>query len=637
MFFFKKKEINEESIKWFYDAIDAIKTFIFVWEWEKAHEAIDEIRQKESAGFQELIAKVPDENIVAKLKKENDANEILIKGLEQKLKINEQKDKDKIAKVTFKLKFKKIKEEIYSLTKTGKHHEALTLLWSFLQDNKDNALVINFYNTQKKEIIKALEKQRKTEEDKVKKNTRLEAMKLIWDTLNTANQTPEEKEKQANDAQKGSSFLDAYMEKAKEKLSFYKWILDRIRKKKLIDEVTLLIESENQVNLEIAKNKLEKIHQWLIKELFVNNIAGYNFFWKILWADKISWDTFGFIDDNEKYDFFLWDATGHGVRAGLIVSLLTRLFTKFAAGNFISKIVFEVNNALKQDLQSRNFITWIFFEIDKTNIWRIKYVWMGHEPMLCFRKKTMTVDKFIPGGLAAWIRLIKDELGIKVKDMVLDDNDIMLAFSDGVIESKDSEGWFYGLERLTSAFDFICKKETELSKVYEYLMEDIKLFRGGAKFDDDSTIILLQRSLSKDIVRQEDNYLKEVAQQEGLSRFAVRKLVWKSREEVEKELEKIRKEKEVQNIVKTLETLYYTWEILKLKQEAIRFIKAWYIHKDINFYLKKAIANESAYKISQKEKKIANKYSVLAELLKKWDYNTVIRECSEIIAKEWNI
>jgi len=55
---------------------------------------------------------------VAKLKKEHDANEILITGLEQKLKINEQKDKDKIAKVTFKLKFKKIKEEIYSLTKT---------------------------------------------------------------------------------------------------------------------------------------------------------------------------------------------------------------------------------------------------------------------------------------------------------------------------------------------------------------------------------------------------------------------------------------------------------------------------------------------------------------------------------------
>ena len=257
--------------------------------------------------------------------------------------------------------------------------------------------------------------------------------------------------------------------------------------------------------------------------------------------------------------------------------------------------------------------------------------------MLCYRKKTRIVDKLIPGWLAAWIRIIKDELWIKVKDLILEDGDIMLAFSDGVIESKDVDGNFYWLERLLSAFDFICNKETLLAKIYNYLMEDIKLFRGGAKFDDDSTIVLLQRNKSKDIIHQEDSFLRDVAQQEGLSRFAVRKLIWKSREQVEKELEKIRKEKEIINIVKTLEGLYYTWEILKLKQEAIRFIKAGFIHKDINFYLKKAIANESAYKISQKEKKVWNKYSVLSELLKKWDYNTVIRECSEIIAKEWNI
>ena len=636
MFFFSKKQVNEESIKWFNDAIDAIKTFIFVGEWEKAHEAIDEIREKEKKGFEDLIAKVPDETIVNKLTKEHNVNEILISGLEQKLKVNEQKDKDRIAKITFKLKFKKIKEEIYTLSKTNKHHEALTLLWSFLQDNKDNSLVINFYNDQKKEIIKNLEKQRKNEEDKVRKNTRLEAMKLIWETLNAPEGTPGEKDKKIDPLTAVAGGASLFY-KMKEKLNFYKGILDRIKKKQLIDEVTLLIESENQVNLEIAKNKLEKIHQWLIKELFVSNIAGYEFFWKILWADKISWDTFGFFEDKEKYDFFLGDATGHWVRAWLIVSLLTRLFTKFTVGNYISKIVFEVNNALKQDLQSRNFITWIFFEVDKINISRIKYVWMGHEPMLCYRKKTRIVDKLIPGWLAAWIRIIKDELWIKVKDLILEDGDIMLAFSDGVIESKDIDGNFYWLERLLSAFDFICNKETLLAKIYNYLMEDIKLFRGWAKFDDDSTIVLLQRNKSKDIIHQEDSFLRDVAQQEGLSRFAVRKLIWKSREQVEKELEKIRKEKEIINIVKTLEGLYYTWEILKLKQEAIRFIKAGFIHKDINFYLKKAIANESAYKISQKEKKVWNKYSVLSELLKKWDYNTVIRECSEIIAKEWNI
>jgi serine phosphatase RsbU (regulator of sigma subunit) len=557
MFFFRKKQVNEEAIKGFNDAIEAIKTFIFVWEWEKAHEAITEIREKELEGFNELIAKVPDENMVARLKKEHDANDAAITALEQKLRVNEQADKDKIAKITFKLKFKKIKEEIYTLSKTSKHHEALTLLGSFLQDNKENPLVINFYNTEKKSIIKALEQQRRVEEDKIKKSARQEAMKLIGETLTIGTDDPEKNKKDTATVQEQPRF--SFFDKVKEKFSFYQNIIDRIKKKQLIDEVTLLIESENQINLDIARNKLEKIHQWLIKELFISNIAGYEFFWKILWADKISWDTFGFFDDKDKYDFFLWDATGHGVRAGLIVSLLTRLFNKHTVGNFISKIVFEVNNGLKQDLQSRNFITWIFFEIDKVNISRIKYVWVGHEPMIVFRRKTQTIEKLIPGWLAAWIRIIKEESMVKVKDFTLEDGDILMVFSDGVVESKDMEGNFYGFERLFSTFDFICKKEKVVWKIYDYLMQDIKLFRGGAKFDDDSTIVLLQRNISKDIIRQEDSFLKDIASKEGLGRLALKKLAGKSREEVEKELEKIRKEKEVTNIVKTLETLYYTW------------------------------------------------------------------------------
>jgi hypothetical protein len=86
-----------------------------------------------------------------------------------------------------------------------------------------------------------------------------------------------------------------------------------------------------------------------------------------------------------------------------------------------------------------------------------------------------------------------------------------------------------------------------------------------------------------------------------------------------------------------LENLYYTWEILKLKQESIKYIKAGFIDKKINFYLKKAIDNEKRYKIEQKESKIRNRYNVIEELFKKWDYDTVINEAEDIISKDWNI
>jgi hypothetical protein len=74
-----------------------------------------------------------------------------------------------------------------------------------------------------------------------------------------------------------------------------------------------------------------------------------------------------------------------------------------------------------------------------------------------------------------------------------------------------------------------------------------------------------------------------------------------------------------------------------LKQEAIRYIKQWYIHKKINLYLKKAIDNETKYKVDQKNQKMSSKYLVLTELYKKWDYQTVVNEIEEIISQDGNI
>jgi hypothetical protein len=83
--------------------------------------------------------------------------------------------------------------------------------------------------------------------------------------------------------------------------------------------------------------------------------------------------------------------------------------------------------------------------------------------------------------------------------------------------------------------------------------------------------------------------------------------------------------------------LYNSWEILKLKQECIRYIKDWFIDKKINFYLKKALANEQTYKISQKNQKLEMKFKVLEELYKKWDFTSVIGEIEDVISKDWNI
>mgnify|MGYP002265471098 CR=1 FL=1 len=377
--------------------------------------------------------------------------------------------------------------------------------------------------------------------------------------------------------------------------------------------------------------------KWLIKELKSDSIIGYELYWKILGADKISWDDFWLSEEKEKYSFFLWDATGHWIRAWFIITLLSRLFNDFVKKTSLQELCLEINNWLKQNLKNRNFITWIFFEVVKKEIWKIKYVWMWHEPMLIYRAKENKVERVLSGGLAAWIRIIQNKWDIKNKEITLEDDDVLVIYSDWIVEAKSLTGEFYWIEWLEKEMMKTFGLGIDIKKSYDEMMKNVTSFKWWSNFDDDTNLLIIKRNTNKDIITEENEYIKELSLREWLNNNDTKKLAWKTKDEIDIELDKIRKEKETKNIIKNLETLYYTWEILKLKQEAIRFIMKWYIHKKINFYLKKAIANETKYKINKKNQKIINKYNVLKELYTKWDYATVIQETEDIIAKDWSI
>lgn len=630
--FWKKKEVDSSKIKNYKDALEAIRIFILLSEWKKARHALDEIRLKEKQSFDELLDKIDIDNSVfaekqrLKIVADYKSKERHLAKLEQTITKKEDAHNDKKLREQFKLRFKNIKTEIHNLVWNTHYDEAMQVLQNFLEENKDNFRVIQFFNTEKKALQKHIDKQRQTEEKKFKDNAKMQAMKLIGSDFNIeSDEEKKEKEEKMN-----------FFELLKSRLNFYKNIKEKVRKKKLLDEINLLIEEDSKVKHEIAEKKLASIHKWLIKELTYPEMLWYDIFGKILWSDKISWDTFDIHESKQKYTFYLWDATGHGIRAGFIVTLLSRLFQKYVFSS-LQELAFEVNNGLKQDLKNRNFITGVFFEAHKESPEKLDFVGMGHEPILIYRSATQTVEKVIPGGLAAGIRLFDSIDKIKVKSIDFNPDDIMFTYSDGILEHKNSKWEFYGLDRLIAAFQKIAKVEKNIHKIYEYLINDVQMFQWGAHFNDDLSVLLLKRDTHKDMLTQDSQYLEEVSVKEWLSKKQVKKLAGKTIPEVEEELEKIKKDKDTQRIIKVLENLYYTWEILKLKQEAIRYIKQGYIHKKINKYLKKAIDNETKYKVEQKNQKMNSRFAVLEQLYKKWDYQTVINEIEEIIAKDGNI
>ncbi|MDD3303108.1 MAG: PP2C family protein-serine/threonine phosphatase [Candidatus Gracilibacteria bacterium] len=624
-----KEKIDIQKVVDFDGAIRSIKFFIDIKDWENAKFGISEIRKKEEGAFYSLIDKIDLEREKKKQRSIYEKKFKKIKDLEEYLNNMEFKYNEKRKTEKFKIKFVQVRKELDEFIGSKRFPEAMDLINNFFEENSTNVLVIRFFNKWKAIIQNKIKKQEKERERKLSKNYKKEAELLIGDKIEVDNTQVDEGKKKV----KHNFFKFLF-----NKVNVYKNIKNKLREKKLLDEVNLLLETQNEVSELTKKSKIENMHMGLIKEISNDRLIGYELYAKILGKDKISGDTLGFSEDEATYKFFLGDATGHGIQAGLIVTLITRLFYNLSKNNFLEKLVFDINNGIKQDLKSGNFITGLFFELDKANLNHLKYVGMGHEPILVFRKKTREVEKYLSGGLAAGIRIINDINQIKVRDLTLDDGDIVIIYSDGIVESRNMDNELLGINGLMNIIKKVVIRSDNINTIYANILDEVKAFRGGnLNFFDDATIFMLKRNSEKDLVVKGSSFLKDLSLKEGLTRKNMKALEGKTKEEIEHELVRIRRDKQLKLILSTLDNLYVTGEILKLKQESVRYLKEGFIHKKINNYLKKAIASEKKYKIDLKEQKMKSKYAVLSELLKKGDYMTVIKECNEVIASDGNI
>ncbi len=620
----KKKNIDTNQVKDFNNILKIIEDFILFEEFNKAEKAIQEVLHKENESFKYYIDTVAEKDKKEELK--NFKKKILkIEALKEKNDTKKRKHEINIKQRKKKEEIKFVKQKTTELMKTANFDESIALVNNLIERNLKDVDILNLGNELKKNISKEMEKYKQKKQKEIKRDAFKEAQELIWEIV-----TSKENE---NTKTQNTSFLQII----KNKFNFYGSFKKRLKEKRLIDEVNLLLQSQSEKDELTAKAKLAQVHSGISREIYREKISGYEIYGKIMWADKISGDSLGFHKWKNDTTFFIWDATWHGIRAWFIISQLNKKFHELAGTVWLADICLAINNSLKQELKSGNFITSIFFHLTKNKPNSLEFIWMGHEPIFVFRKATGTVEKIIPWWLAAWIRLIKDVFQIKTKEIIFHDGDILITYTDWIVEAKNEFWEMYSIDRVAKKLEeFGRNGKNTLEDIYKKFIDDLKKFTGGkANYSDDVTLLLLKRDKNKDILEGQD--VENLIQKEWIEKKYRKKITGKSLEEVREEILRIQKENSLKNIIRSLDILYKTGELPKLKMDCIRYIKEWYIHKKINFYLKKALDNENAFKIGQKNKKMQDKYNVLKELLKKWDYETVISECSSIISKNGNI
>ncbi|MBQ8869995.1 MAG: SpoIIE family protein phosphatase [Alphaproteobacteria bacterium] len=200
-------------------------------------------------------------------------------------------------------------------------------------------------------------------------------------------------------------------------------------------------------------------------------------------AQQVSGDfyDFFFIDDN-KFAIVIADVSGKGIPSALYMMKAQALIKNIAKSKInLSDVFYRVNNELNQGNETCMFVTAFMAIIDLVS-GEVEYINAGHTPLMIKNKSGYSFiypQKNIVLG-------IKPNMKFVSQTMVLEPNDNILLYTDGITEAENSSFKFYGENRLLNVLKRAKDKpEDNLNMI----LKDVKKFTKSAPQSDDITML----------------------------------------------------------------------------------------------------------------------------------------------------
>ena len=184
------------------------------------------------------------------------------------------------------------------------------------------------------------------------------------------------------------------------------------------------------------------------------------------------------------------DATGKGVPAALVMSTtcgMLQLAAQASESSSPSEVLERVNEALTVRIPSNMFVT-CFYAILEPKSGYLSYANAGHDlPYLWHSGEAEELRaRGMPLGLMPG-------MSYEEKETELDAGEVVLFYSDGLVEAHDPRGEIFGFPRLQA----LVAKHGEVEALGDFLMEELYTFVGeGWEQEDDITLLTLKRSAS---------------------------------------------------------------------------------------------------------------------------------------------
>ena len=182
------------------------------------------------------------------------------------------------------------------------------------------------------------------------------------------------------------------------------------------------------------------------------------------------------------------DVSGKGVGAALLMaSLRAWLRAELHHGTDLAALAANLNDFVHESSDIHTFITFFYGELDKET-GGLRFVNAGHNPPLVLSR----------GGLARDLQAGGLSLGMlpgrpyEVGTATLGPGEILVLYTDGITESRNSSGEEFGVQRLAGLVQE--EGDKDAPAILEAVFHELAEFAGCAEPFDDRTLVIVKRA-----------------------------------------------------------------------------------------------------------------------------------------------
>ncbi|MBO6959726.1 MAG: serine/threonine-protein phosphatase [Prochlorococcus marinus CUG1438] len=195
--------------------------------------------------------------------------------------------------------------------------------------------------------------------------------------------------------------------------------------------------------------------------------------------------------EKARWALVIGDVMGKGIPAGLLMTMLRGMLrAEVLTGLPPDRILHDLNQLAINDLdQSHRFVTLFYSDYDPRTR-KLRFANAAHNPPLLWKNSNQEIIKLDAEG---FVLGLQKEAEYCCGEIKLKENDLLLYYTDGVIDTSNSLGERFEEERLIKTLTKLCKQSYTSQEILNKLFKKLDDFTGQNRhLEDDASMVVFQ-------------------------------------------------------------------------------------------------------------------------------------------------